>query len=88
MKITTDNIDRFLEYHEVYGVLIYIKYGYIVRNLADYLSRNYTGSKKERSDIYKRYKSLVLHNAKDVLLPLPLEELILALGKPQRAFIC
>jgi hypothetical protein len=82
LKITTDNADRFLEYHEAYGVLICVKHGYAVRNLADHLSRNHTSSKKERSDVYKRYKSLVLYNAKDVpLLPL-LEEPIPALGEP------
>jgi hypothetical protein len=59
-----------------------------VRNLADHLSKNHAGSKKERGDVCKRYKSLVLDNAKDVLLPLPLEEPIPALGKPQRAFVC
>jgi hypothetical protein len=88
LKITTDNADRFLEYHEVYGVLICVKHGYAVRNLADHLSRNHTGSKKERSDVCKRYKSLVLYNAKDVLLPPPLGDPIPALGKPQRAFVC
>lgn len=36
-KITTDNADRFLEYHEAYGVLICVKHGYAVRNLADQL---------------------------------------------------
>ena len=64
----------------MYSVLICVKYSYVVRNLADYLSRNYTGSKKERSDICKRYKSLILHNAKDVPLPPPLEEPIPASG--------
>jgi hypothetical protein len=88
LKITTDNADRFLEYHEVYSVLICVKHGYAVRNLADHLSRNHTGSKKERSDVCKQYKSLVLYNAKDVPLPPPLEKPIPALGEPQRAFIC
>jgi uncharacterized membrane protein YgaE (UPF0421/DUF939 family) len=81
-KITTDNIGRFLEYHKVYSVLICVKHSYAVRNLADHLSRNHDSNKKERSEVYKRYRSLILHNAKDVLLPLPLEEPILALGKP------
>lgn len=87
-KITTDNADRFLEYHEAYGVLICVKHGYAVRNLADHLSRNHIGYKKERNDVCKRYKSLVLSNAKDVPLPPPLEDPIPALGEPQRAFVC
>ena len=87
-KITTDNADRFLEYHEAYGVLICVKHSYAVCNLADYLSRNHIGCKKERNDVCKRYKSLVLSNAKDVLLLLLLEDLIPALGEPQRAFVC
>jgi hypothetical protein len=38
LKITADNTDRFLEYHEVYSVLICVKYGYAVYNLADHLT--------------------------------------------------
>jgi superfamily II DNA helicase RecQ len=88
LKITTENAGRFLEYHEAYGVLICVKHGYAVRNLADHLSRNHTGSKRERGEVIKRYRSLVLCNAKDVFLPPPLERPIPALGKPQRAFVC
>ena len=87
-KITTDNASRFLEYHEAYGVLICVKHGYAVRNLADHLSRNHIGSKKERGEVIKRYKSLVLNQARDILLPPPLEQPFLALGEPQRGFIC
>ena len=87
-KITTENAGRFLEYHETYGVLICVKHGYAVRNLADHLSRNHTGSKKERSEVIKRYKSLVLNHARDAPLPPPLEQPFSALGKPQRGFIC
>ena len=72
MKITTDNASRFLEYYEEYGVLIYAKHGSAVRNLADHLSRHHIGSKKERGDIVKSYKSLVLYQARDVPLPRPL----------------
>jgi hypothetical protein len=88
LKITTDNASRFLEYHKAYGVLICVKHGYAVRNLADHLSRNHIGSKKERGEVIKRYKSLVLNQARDTLLPLPLEQPFLALGEPQRGFIC
>jgi hypothetical protein len=38
LKITIDNVDRFLKYHEVYSILIYVKYSYVVRNLTDYLT--------------------------------------------------
>jgi hypothetical protein len=87
LKITIDNTSRFLEYHEVYSVLIYVKHGYVVRNLADHLSRNHIGSKKERGEVTKRYKSLVLNQARDTPLPPPLEQPFPALGKPQKGFI-
>ena len=60
-KITIDNASRFLEYYKAYGVLIYVKHSYAVCNLADYLSRNYIGSKKERGKVIKQYRSLVLN---------------------------
>ena len=88
LKITTNNASRFLEYHEVYRVLICIVYGYAICNLADHLSRNHTGSKRERGEVVRQYRSLLLHDAKHVPLPPPLEQPFLALGKPQRAFIC
>lgn len=88
LKITTNNASRFLEYHEVYGVLICVVHGYAIRNLADHLSRNHTGSKRERGEVVRQYRSLLLHDAKHVPLPPPLEQPFLALGKPQRAFIC
>ena len=87
-KITTDNASRFLEYYEAYSVLICVKHGYAVCNLADHLSRNHIGSKKERGEVIKRYKSLVLNQARDILLPPPLEQPFLALGELQRGFIC
>jgi hypothetical protein len=37
LKITTENAGQFLEYHEAYGVLICVKHGYTVRNLANHL---------------------------------------------------
>ena len=88
LKITTHNADQFLEYHEAYSVLICVKHGYAVRNLAHHLSRNHIGSKKERGEVTKRYKSLVLSHARDTLLPPPLEQPFPALGKPQKGFIC
>ncbi|TLD04190.1 hypothetical protein E2P81_ATG10544, partial [Venturia nashicola] len=88
LKITTDNASRFLEYYEEYGVLICAKHGSAVRNLADHLSRHHTGSKKERGDVVKSYKSLVLYQAKDVPLPRPLQQPFSCLGKPQKGFIC
>ena len=88
LKIITENATRFLKYHEAYGVLICVTHGYAVRNLADHLKRNHINSKKERSDVVKQYKSLLLKTAKEVPLPLPLGEPFPALGRPQRAFIC
>ena len=76
-----------MKYHKAYGVLIYVTHGYVVRNLADHLKRNHISSKKERSDVVKQYKSLLLKTAKEVPLPLPLGEPFPALSRPQRAFI-
>jgi hypothetical protein len=87
LKITTNNASRFLEYHEVYRVLICVVHGYAICNLADHLSRNHTSSKRERGEVVRQYRSLLLHDAKHVLLPPPLEQSFLALGKLQRAFI-
>jgi len=53
LKITTENVSRFLEYHEAFRILIYITYGYVVRNLADHLSKNHRGTKKERGEVVK-----------------------------------
>ena len=53
LKITVENANRFLEYHEAYGVLICVTYSYVVRNLVDHLKRNHISSKKERSDMVK-----------------------------------
>lgn len=88
LKITTENASRFLEYNDVYRILICVRHGYAVRNLADHLSKNHEGSKKERGEVVRQHKSLVLHNAKDVALPPPLEQPFPALGKPQKAYIC
>ena len=88
LKITTDNASRFLEYHEAYRILICVTHGCAVRNLADHLSKNHTGNKRERGEVVKQYKSLVLDHAKDVALPPPLGQPFPALGKPQQAFIC
>ena len=88
LKITTENASRFLKYNDVYRILICVRHGYAVRNLADHLSKNHEGSKKERGEVVRQHKSLVLHNAKDVALPPPLEQPFPALGKPQKAYIC
>jgi superfamily II DNA helicase RecQ len=88
LKITTENASRFLEYHEAFRILICITHGCAVRNLADHLSKNHRGTKKERGEVVKRYKSLPLDHAKDIALPPPLGQPFPALGKPQRAFIC
>ena len=53
LKITIENTSRFLEYHKTFWILIYITYGYIVCNLADYLSKSHRGTKKERGKIVK-----------------------------------
>jgi hypothetical protein len=53
LKITTENISRFLEYHKAFRILIYIIYGCTVYNLADYLSKNHRGTKKERGEVVK-----------------------------------
>jgi hypothetical protein len=53
LKIIIENANRFLEYYEAYGVLIYVTYSYTVRNLIDHLKRNHISSKKERSEIVK-----------------------------------
>jgi hypothetical protein len=88
LKITTENASWFLEYHEAFRILICITHGCAVRNLADHLSKNHRGTKKERGEVVKQYKSLALDHAKDVALPPPLGQPFPALGKPQRAFIC
>ena len=88
LKITTENASRFLEYHEAFRILICTTHGCAVRNLADHLSKNHRGTKKERGEVVKQYKSLALDHAKDVALPPPLGQPFPALGKPQRAFIC
>jgi hypothetical protein len=88
LKITTNNASSFLEYHKAYRVLICIVYSYVIRNLADHLSRNHVGSKRERGEVVRQYRSLLLHDAKHVPLPPPLEQPFLTLGKLQRAFIC
>jgi hypothetical protein len=53
LKITTENASRFLEYYEAFRILIYITHGYVVRNLADYLSKNHRGTKKKRGEVVK-----------------------------------
>ena len=53
LKITTENASRFLEYYEAFRILIYITHGYTVRNLADYLSKSYRGTKKEQGEVVK-----------------------------------
>jgi hypothetical protein len=88
LKITTENASRFLEYHEAFRILICITHGCAVRNLADHLSKNHRGTKKERGEVVKQYKSLALDHAKDIALPPPLGQPFPALGKPQRASIC
>ena len=87
LKITIENASRFLEYHKAFQILIYITYSCIVYNLADHLSKNHRGTKKEQGEVVKQYKSLALDHAKDVALLPPLEQLFPALGKPQQAFI-
>ena len=68
--------------------MICIVYGYAICNLADHLSRNHTGSKRERGEVVRQYRSLLLYDVKHMPLPPPLEQPFLALGKPQQAFIC
>jgi hypothetical protein len=68
LKITTENTSRFLEYHKAFQILICITYGCAVYNLADHLSKNHRGTKKERGEVVKQYKSLALDHAKDVAL--------------------
>jgi hypothetical protein len=81
LKIITNNASRFLEYHEVYRVLIYVVHSYAICNLADHLSRNHTSSKRKRGEVVRQYRSLLLYDTKYVLLLSPLEQLFLALGK-------
>jgi hypothetical protein len=81
LKITAENSNRFLEYHEAYRVLICVTHGYTVRNLADHLKRNHISSKKERSEVVKQHKSLLLQTTKEVLLPPPLGEPFPALSR-------
>jgi superfamily II DNA helicase RecQ len=88
LKITTENASQFLEYLEVYRILICVTHCCAVSNLADHLSKNHRGTKKERGEVVKQYRSLALYHAKDVALPPPLGQPFPALGKPQRAFIC
>jgi hypothetical protein len=88
LKITTENSSRFLEYHEAYRILICVVHGCAVRNLADHLSKNHKGNKKERGEVVKQYRSLLLNHTKDITLPPPLEQPFAALGKPQKAYIC
>jgi phage anti-repressor protein len=83
LKIITENASWFLEYHKAFRILICITYSYVVRNLADYLSKNHRGTKKEQGEVVKQYKSLALDYAKDVALLLLLGQLFPALGKPQ-----
>jgi hypothetical protein len=87
LKITVENSNCFLEYHEVYRVLICVTHSYAVCNLANHLKRNHISSKKEQSEVVKQHKSLLLQTVKEVPLPPPLGELFLVLGRPQRAFI-
>jgi hypothetical protein len=87
LKITTENASRFLEYHEAFQILICITHGYAVCNLADHLSKNHRGTKKEQGKVVKQYKSLALDHTKDVALLLLLEQLFPALGKLQQVFI-
>lgn len=54
LKITINNTSRFLEYYKVYRVLIYTKHSYAICNLADYLKRYYSSSKKEQSKVLKK----------------------------------
>jgi hypothetical protein len=53
LKITTENASWFLEYHEAFRILICITHGCAVRNLADHLSKNHRGTKKERGEVVK-----------------------------------
>jgi hypothetical protein len=57
----------------VYRVLIYVVYGYAICNLTNHLSRNHTSSKRERSEVVRQYRSLLLYDVKHILL-LPLLE--------------
>jgi hypothetical protein len=82
LKITTENSSRFLEYHEAYRILICVVHGCAVRNLVDHLSKNHKGNKKERGEVVKQYRSLLLNHTKDIALPPPLEQPFVALGKP------
>jgi hypothetical protein len=82
LKITTENASRFFEYYEAFRILICITHSYVVRNLADYLSKNHRGTKKERGEVVKRYKSLLLDYVKDIALLLLLGQPFPALGKP------
>lgn len=80
LKITVNDSSRFLEYHEAYGVLICVKHGYAVRNLTDHLKRHHSSSKKERTEVLKQQKHLVLRSAKEAPLPPPLQDPFSALG--------
>jgi hypothetical protein len=82
LKIIAENASRFLEYYEAYRILVCVIYGYAVRDLADHLSKNHRGTKKERGEVVKQYRSLALYYVKDIALPPPLEPPFPALGKP------
>jgi hypothetical protein len=71
LKITTENASQFLEYLEVYRILICVTHCCAVSNLADHLSKNHRGTKKERGEVVKQYRSLALYHVKDVALPPP-----------------
>jgi hypothetical protein len=62
LKITTNNASSFLEYYEAYRVLICVVHGYAIRNLADHLSRSHIGSKRERDEVVRQYRSLLLYD--------------------------
>jgi hypothetical protein len=53
LKITIENVSRFLEYHKAFRILICIIHGYAVCNLADYLSKNHRGTKKKQDKVVK-----------------------------------
>ncbi|KAM0710536.1 hypothetical protein Q7P35_002206 [Cladosporium inversicolor] len=87
-QITVDNAYEWLEWHESYGVLICRSHRYAVKNLSYHLRDYHLGSTKEKNAVVQLLKRYRMRDPKEVVLPSPLQEPFVSLGKPSNAFVC
>jgi hypothetical protein len=87
-QITVENAGEILHWLPEYRIIICSQHGYAIQGIANHLRIFHKTSKKERLAITELYSQYNVREAKDVLLPAPLQAPIEHLQRPRQAFIC